>query len=129
MQVDQQGTVITNRIRHSHRSKRQVSWRKSPPLDQNDHPPMEEYVEPESKEIHYMLSAYGKNFHLNLTQNTDFLASNFVVEYWDQNKASDIDIGALTNCHYTGRLKNTPNSRVAISNCVGLVSVYFDRTS
>ena len=129
VQVDQQGTVITSQTVPSHRRKRQVSWKES--ISRNDNhttdnypPTTDENMELESNEVHYMLSAYGKHFHLNLTLSADFLAPNFAVEYRDKRSISNVDARRVTKCHYKGHLRNTPNSRVIISNCLGLVSIF-----
>ena len=113
MQVDQQGRVLRKQIQPSHRGKRHVALS----LDESD------VLNSKSSQLHYMLSAYGKSFHLNLTLNTEFLAPNFTVELRGKDGASYNSAEGVTKCHYIGHLKNIPNSRVIISNCLGLVSI------
>ena len=128
VQVDEQGTAITSQIVPNHRRKRQVSWKEFiSPNDNhttNNYPAaVDQNMELESNEVHYMLSAYGKLFHLNLTLSADFLAANFAVEYRTKHNVSNVDTSSASKCHYKGHLRNTPNSRVIISNCLGLVSI------
>ncbi|KAI0211143.1 hypothetical protein LSAT2_004040 [Lamellibrachia satsuma] len=72
--------------------------------------------------IFYKLSAYGIDFHLNLTRNNRLVSPSFVVQYWNKggvaSQHSDVE-----HCHYEGHIVNRERrSSVAISNCRGLVS-------
>lgn len=76
---------------------------------------------PESR-LFYRLSAYGKHFHLNLTLNPHLVSKHFSVEYWGR-EGLEWRHNMVDNCHYVGFLHNQHSTtRVALSNCKGLVS-------
>ncbi len=75
------------------------------------------------RQLHYKLSAYGSNFHLNLSLNTNLVTRNFLVEYLDEHGVSQRH-RTIDDCHYHGYLVGHDISSVAISNCRGLVSIY-----
>ncbi|KAK0046649.1 A disintegrin and metalloproteinase with thrombospondin motifs 6, partial [Biomphalaria pfeifferi] len=77
--------------------------------------------------VFYKLSAYGREFHLNLTLNRHLLTKGFAVEYIGSNqrrRSSD----ELWDCHYTGVSVNGDASDAAISNCNGLHGVFSTTT-
>lgn len=71
--------------------------------------------------VFYKLSAYGNDFHFNLTLNKKLVSSNFVVEYWDKHgvKKQHFDVH---RCHFEGFSYQPYKSEAALSNCHGLVS-------
>lgn len=74
--------------------------------------------------IFYHLSAYGKDFHFNLTLNRELVSPSFLVEYRN-NSGVMSSHRYVKDCHYQGVVKgNGDSSRVAISNCYGLVSTH-----
>lgn len=76
------------------------------------------YKEP----VYFHLSAFGQNVHLNVTLNDELLSPNFVVEIrGNQSSRFHFDI---EHCHYTGQVVSAKGlgTRVALSNCDGLVS-------
>ncbi|XP_035699129.1 A disintegrin and metalloproteinase with thrombospondin motifs 6-like [Branchiostoma floridae] len=75
-------------------------------------------------QIFYMIAAYGRTFHLNVTRNNDLVSANFVVEHWGENGTVTSRRGARRHagCHYVGTIRDHEHSSVAISNCRGLVS-------
>lgn len=80
---------------------------------------------PESR-LFYRLSAYGKHFHLNLTLNPHLVSKHFTVEYWGK-EGLEWRHNMVDNCHYVGFLQNQHTmTRVALSNCKGLVSMKED---
>lgn len=79
-------------------------------------------VDPSESRIFYRLSAYGKHFHLNLTLNPNLVSKHFTVEYWGK-EGPEWRHNMVDNCHYVGFLQNQHSTtRVALSNCKGLVS-------
>ena len=81
--------------------------------------PAQPVVEPH---VYYRLSAYGKHFHLNLTLNPNLVSRHFTVEYWGKN-GQEWRHAMVDNCHYVGYLLDQySTTRVALSNCKGLVS-------
>lgn len=89
--------------------------------------------------VFFHLSAFGQNFHLNVTLNDELLSPNFVIEVrGNQSSRFHLDID---HCHYTGHAVSSKGlgTKVALSNCNGLVSkasstciltfaVFFDRS-
>uniref|UniRef100_A0A671MMF9 Peptidase M12B propeptide domain-containing protein n=1 Tax=Sinocyclocheilus anshuiensis TaxID=1608454 RepID=A0A671MMF9_9TELE len=72
--------------------------------------------------LFYKLSAYGKHFHLNLTLNPILVSKHFTVEYWGKD-GLDWQHSVVDNCHYVGYLLDQySTTKVALSNCKGLVS-------
>lgn len=70
--------------------------------------------------IFYKFSVFGKEFHFDLTLNTQFLSPGFHVEYHDSDgvlATSD----TVSNCYYIGQSRKPFISTAAISNCNGLV--------
>eukprot|EP00106_Octopus_bimaculoides_P010008 XP_014777450.1 PREDICTED: A disintegrin and metalloproteinase with thrombospondin motifs 6-like [Octopus bimaculoides] len=73
--------------------------------------------------VFYKLSAYGNDFHFNLTLNKKLVSSNFVVEYWDKYgvKKQHFDVH---RCHFEGFSYQPYKSEAALSNCHGLQGVF-----
>lgn len=75
--------------------------------------------------IHYGMTINGRNYHVELWPNSDFLSPNLVFEHRDPNsEVQDRKFGTLENrhsCHFTGHVRGIPNSRAALSTCDGLV--------
>lgn len=74
---------------------------------------------------HYGVSINGKDYHIELRPNTELLSPNIVFENRDPNvKVQDKKLRTLEKkhaCHYTGHVRDFPNSRAALSTCNGLV--------
>jgi len=72
--------------------------------------------------VFFHLSAFGQNFHLNVTLNDELLSPNFVIEVrGNQSSRFHFDV---EHCHYTGHAVSSKGlgTKVALSNCDGLVS-------
>lgn len=69
-----------------------------------------------SKNDHYKLPAFGKELHLELTPRDSFLSPGLIIEEGATQRQVN------QSCHFTGRLKDQPDSSVFVSNCRGLVS-------
>ena len=116
--VDYAGNRLVDQLSHSHglsrRHRRSAQDYTNSTLKGND--------TSSSERIFYKLSAYGINFHLNLTRNDRLVSPSFVVQYW--NKGGVVSHHSkVDHCHYEGHLVNSKGkSSVALSNCRGLVS-------
>ncbi|CAH1244241.1 ADAMTS6 [Branchiostoma lanceolatum] len=77
-------------------------------------------------QIFYMIAAYGRTFHLNVTRNNYLVSANYVVEHWGENGTVTSRRGARRHagCHYVGTIRDHEHSSVAISNCRGLQGVF-----
>ena len=71
--------------------------------------------------LFFKFSAFGRDYHLNVTLNDKLLSPNFVVEVRG-NGTSRFQYD-IEHCHYIGQLVSVKGhaSKVAISNCDGLV--------
>lgn len=72
-------------------------------------------------EMQYKVSAFGNDFHLHLKRNKRLLTPNFKVEVIGKD-GNVMKRHAMENCHFVGRLKDKSRTKVAVSNCEGLVS-------
>ena len=74
----------------------------------------------------YRLTAYGRQFHFNLTRNDLLTSPSLVVEYWSRDGAvrRAAEVTSSRRCHYVGHVMSSDGvaSSVAFSNCFGLVS-------
>ncbi len=78
--------------------------------------------------MHYKLPLFDKaddvtldDIHLNLTLNSKLISRNFKVEYLNRTGVYESH-RRIDDCHYHGHIIGHHKSRVAISNCNGLVS-------
>lgn len=107
IQVDQNGDFLTFDMR------RQLKPRPRRSLP----------YEPSEQQVFYKVSAHHTQFLLNLTLHSNLLAEHFTVEYWKRD-GMDWQHDFHEDCHYAGHLQDQYlSSKVAISNCNGLVSV------
>ncbi|KAK3698506.1 hypothetical protein QZH41_004017 [Actinostola sp. cb2023] len=67
-----------------------------------------------SDEHHYSLKAFGKTLHLNLRENKDLIAPGLMLESYADGKVKRTPLEPTT--HYIGRVRDYPESTVAISN-------------
>lgn len=83
-----------------------------------------------SEWIFYRLTAFGRTFHFNVTLNRWLMSPSFRVEQWNRHGVVDqtatefpaADEEHPVDCYYVGYVaKQEVTSRVAISNCRGLV--------
>lgn len=73
-------------------------------------------------QLFYQLSTSNDNFLLNLTLQGGLLSRQFRVEYWKRGHLA-WSHPYSPHCHYVGHLQDQPHStKVALSNCNGLVS-------
>lgn len=71
--------------------------------------------------LFYQLSTSRNNFLLNLTLQGGLLSRQFRVEYWKRGRLA-WSHPYSPHCHYMGHLQDQPHSsKVALSNCNGLV--------
>ncbi|XP_018110713.1 A disintegrin and metalloproteinase with thrombospondin motifs 10 isoform X1 [Xenopus laevis] len=107
-QVDQNGNFLT------------YDLRQAPPSFRRPRRSLSEETE---RQLFYRLQAQSSTFLLNLTLQTELLGQHFTVEYW---KSGGVDWKheLYEDCHYVGHIQDQQlSSRVAISNCNGLLGV------
>ena len=71
---------------------------------------------------YYQVEAFGMSLHLNLTKNTKVLAPGMVVQTVNKNGSAEYSKPPYTAL-YDGHVTSDPNSKVAIGNHDGLVSI------
>lgn len=110
IQVDQNGDFLTFDVRSQLKQRPRRSLGSLP-------------YEPSEQQVFYKVSAHRTQFLLNLTLHSNLLAEHFTVEYWKRDGV-DWQHDFHEDCHYAGHLQDQYlNSKVAISNCNGLVSL------
>lgn len=115
MRVDENGEFLSYTVKH-HRPGRRRRGAGDPVVGPSPS------LDPLESRLFYSLSAYGKHFHLNLTLNPHLVSRHFAVEYWGKD-GLQWRHNSVDNCHYVGFLQNQHGTtRVALSNCKGLVS-------
>lgn len=99
MEVDSDGTYLTHDVSsRSHRSRRSLST-----------------------SLHYRLSAFGQNMHLDLHPSS-IVGPGFTVQIVDSHGISTVmDDERFHHCLYQGFIRNLSASSAAISTCSGLV--------
>lgn len=101
VEVDSEGGYLTHDVtRRSHRSRRSLS-----------------------SSLHYRLSAFGQDMHLDLHPSS-VVGPGFTVQTLGSDGIATVtgDVG-FHNCLYQGVIRNLSASSAAISTCSGLVSV------
>ena len=122
--VDHAGHFLSDDFTHSatspHRAKRSARNLANSTRDSDETSPHER--------IFYKLSAYGIDFHLNLTRNNRLVSPSFLVQYWNKDGVAR-QHNDVEHCHYEGHIVNREGrSSVALSNCRGLVSETLSRS-
>lgn len=87
-----------------------------------------------SPNIHYRISAFGQNYHLNLTLESGFIAPFYTVTLLGVPRGGNLtDFSAegeteedteLQHCFYKGHVNAQTEHAAVISLCSGLVSFY-----
>ncbi|XP_075156811.1 ADAM metallopeptidase with thrombospondin type 1 motif B [Haematobia irritans] len=76
------------------------------------------HLEPE---VHYHVDIQNETLHLQLEPHSYFMTPHLIVERHRRDLRIRKRVQKNTNCHYHGRIKDQPESRVALSACNGLV--------
>ena len=121
VRVDENGDFLSYSLKHRRPGRRRRGAPHPPAgnLGPGHTEPMEH---PPESQLFYRLSAYGKHFYLNLTLNPHLVSKHFTVEYWGRG-GLEWRHDLVDSCHYMGFLQNqNGTTRVALSNCKGLVS-------
>lgn len=108
VKVDSSGSYISHDVLHSTRRKRSTQSSKS--------------------SLHYKFSAFGQELHLELKPST-ILSNSFIVQVLGKDGVSNSQEHEIEQCFYQGFIRNDSTSSVAISTCVGLVSIYLKQIS
>lgn len=101
VEVDSNGGYLTHDVtRRSHRSRRSLS-----------------------SSVHYRLSAFGQDMHLDLHPSS-MVGPGFTVQSFGPNGITTLmEDDRFYSCLYQGFIRNLSSSLAAISTCSGLVSI------
>lgn len=100
--MDSRGAYISHDILHSARKKRSTSSSED--------------------SLHYKFSAFGQELHLELKPSVLF-SHSFSVQVLGKDGLAEAQEHLVDQCFYQGFIRNYSFSSVAVSTCVGLVSV------
>uniref|UniRef100_A0A8C5BIL4 ADAM metallopeptidase domain 22 n=1 Tax=Gadus morhua TaxID=8049 RepID=A0A8C5BIL4_GADMO len=73
----------------------------------------------------FQVDAFGRTFILDVELNHDLLSSKYVERHLSENGKAVITKGG-EHCYYQGKVRNVPDSFVALSTCHGLHGMFFD---
>ncbi|KAK2151593.1 hypothetical protein LSH36_358g02030 [Paralvinella palmiformis] len=116
--VDRSHTFVSYDVTHMYHTRRKRSAARSRYTAGDD-----DDVSGKNAWIFYHFSAFGTDFHFNLTLNRKFLSPSFSVEYWNSS-GPEVRRYDVTDCHYFGYIGNETKSTVALSNCNGLHGMF-----
>lgn len=75
-------------------------------------------------QFHFAVDAFGAHMILNVTRDARLVAPRFKVERYLEDGTIE-SFTPRTNCFYKGAVSQYSESRVAISNCQGMVRAFF----
>ncbi|XP_061392659.1 A disintegrin and metalloproteinase with thrombospondin motifs 6-like [Musca vetustissima] len=108
--VNRNGEFVSHNLQHHH-GQHYKHNRKRRSIDDTQ-------LEPE---VHYHLDIENETLHLELEPHSYFMTPHLIVERHRRDLRTRKRLQKNTNCHYNGRIKDQPDSRVALSACNGLV--------
>lgn len=81
------------------------------------------------KTVHFRLSGLGQDFHMELRETSETLiAPGFIVQVLGKNGTESLRAYHQDDlCFYQGSLRSRVNSSVALSTCMGMVSLNMHR--
>ena len=110
--VDQDGNFLSYKLCHSYNRHKRRKTRNT---------------EEDEDRVHFALRFDGKDHMIEVFPNDGFLSPGLVLETWGDGAAYNKNKVKIRSakpdlCHYIGKLKDSPDTRVAISLCDGMVS-------
>ncbi|XP_061572816.1 disintegrin and metalloproteinase domain-containing protein 22 isoform X1 [Cololabis saira] len=115
--VGKQDTVPLRLDSHTHITHDELSTR----LKAGPGSPQLDHVDQAS----FQVDAFGRNFILDVELNHDLLSSGYVERHLSENGKTVITSGG-EHCYYQGKVRDVPQSFVALSTCHGLHGMFFD---
>ncbi|KAM7382620.1 hypothetical protein PAMP_002343 [Pampus punctatissimus] len=119
-EVNHQGVYISHEITHHQRRRRRRSLTPDTVLSNTDG---------SSETIHFRLSGLGQDFHMELREASESLiAPGFTIQVLGKNGTKSLRAYHQNDlCFYQGSLRSRVNSSVALSTCMGMVSLNVPR--
>lgn len=117
-EVDQQGVYISHEVAHHQRRRRRRSLT-----------PGSSDSGSGSETVHFRLRGLGQDFHMELREASDSLiAPGFTIQVLGKNGTKSLRAYHQDDlCFYQGSLRSRVNSSVALSTCMGMVSLNMHR--
>ena len=81
----------------------------------------------DNEALYFRVDAFGKDFILNVSANSEFVSESMAVEYVGHGGSKLQQPNDFEHCHHTGHIMGAGGKSegwVAISNCHGLVSFF-----
>ncbi|TKS81811.1 disintegrin and metalloproteinase with thrombospondin motifs 16 [Collichthys lucidus] len=119
-EVNDQGVYISHEVAHHQRRRRRRSL--TPDADSLN-------TESSSETVHFRLSGLGQDFHMELREASESLiAPGFTIQVLGKNGTKSLRAYHQDDlCFYQGSLRSRVNSSVALSTCMGMVSLNMHR--
>lgn len=114
-EVNHQGFYISHEITHHQRRRRRRSLTLDASSSNTD----------SSEMVHFRLSGLGQDFHMELREASEkLIAPGFIIQVLGKNGTKSLRAYHRDNlCFYRGSLRSRVNSSVALSTCMGMVSL------
>uniref|UniRef100_A0A8C2EHI6 Peptidase M12B domain-containing protein n=1 Tax=Cyprinus carpio TaxID=7962 RepID=A0A8C2EHI6_CYPCA len=77
----------------------------------------------ESERAHYRIEAFGQEFHLNLTEDSGFIAPSYTVLHLGEEEKRG-DAADLRHCFFSGHVNARSEHHAVFSLCTGLVGTF-----
>lgn len=115
-EVSHEGAYISHRVSHHERRRRRRSLT---PEEQSSNKGSSD------EKVHFRLSGLGQDFHLELWEASESLiAPGFTIQVLGKNSTKSLRAYHQDDlCFYQGSLRSKVNSSVALSTCMGMVSL------
>lgn len=115
-EVDHQGQYISHGVAHHQRRRRRRSLNPDEASSSTNS---------DSETVHFRLSGLGQDFHMELSTSSETLiAPGFTVQILGKNGTKSLRAYHQDDlCFYQGSLRSRVNSSVALSTCMGMVSL------
>lgn len=120
-EVSHQGTYISHEVAHHQRRRRRRSLTPDARSSNTD--------SSSSETVHFRLSGLGQEFHMELREASEgLIAPGFTIQVLGKNGTKSLRAYHQDDlCFYQGSLRSRVNSSVALSTCMGMVSLNMHR--
>lgn len=119
-EVSHEGVYISHRVSHHERRRRRRSLTTEAQSSNKGG---------SSEKVHFRLSGLGQDFHMELWEASESLiAPGFTIQVLGKNSTKSLRAYHQDDlCFYQGSLRSRVNSSVALSTCMGMVSLNMHR--
>ncbi|KAK2546820.1 Disintegrin and metalloproteinase domain-containing protein 9 [Acropora cervicornis] len=78
------------------------------------------------RDVSYRLTAFDKDWTLDLKNNKKIISPSFAMRTFDENGLENIEEAVYDDCHYQGTIRGVKDSSVVLNTCKGLRGVLDD---